>query len=168
MIFRYEYVNVYHTLTDWYNAFLVMTFFNLPRERTNILFIDGHPWGNLDYIWNDFWNSTLRVGSLKQPVVFKNLIFGWMGYYSPIFAVKEWTKLVEIPLFEEFREFLLDSYNLPVKKALNCSSLTLTVVWRRNDYVVHPRNPSGMFQLLSVVKLKLHSPGKDDSPARCI
>ena len=136
-------MNIYHTLTDWYNAFLVMSFFNLTRENTNILIVDGHPWGNLDYVWEDFFNSTVRLGSFKKPVVFKNLIFGWQGVDSPIDPQME-KKYKEMPLFEEFREFLLDTYHLPIQKPLNCSSLAITIVWRRDNYVVHPRNPSGM------------------------
>ena len=135
-------MNIYHTLTDWYNNFLVMNFFNLPRHKTNILIVDGHPWGNLDYVWADLFNSTLRLGSLTTPVVFRNLIFGWQDYESPIFPNQE-RKYREMPLFEEFRAFLLDTYNLPTHKSLNCSSLSLTVVWRRDNYVVHPRHQAG-------------------------
>ena len=135
-------MNIYHTLTDWYNNFLVMTFFNLTREKTNILIVDGHPWGNLDYVWSDMFNSTVRLKSLTQPVVFRNLIFGWTDLGSPIYVTEE-SGYREMPLFEEFREFLLDTYHLPIEKSLNCSRLSLTIVWRRDNYVVHPRNPSG-------------------------
>ena len=149
--YRYAYVNPHHTLTDWYNAFLIMNFFNLPREKTNILIVDGHPWGNLDYVWNDLFNSTLRLGHLTKPVIFKSLVFSWQGYNSPIDPNKE-HMYTEMPLFEEFREFLLDTYRLPVKKILDCSSLTVTLIWRRDNYVVHPRNPSGMCVLLITLK----------------
>ena len=59
---RYEYVNMYHTMTDWYNAFFVMTFFNLTQQQTNILLIDGHPWGSLDPVWATLFNSSVRLG----------------------------------------------------------------------------------------------------------
>ena len=140
---RNEYINLYHTFTEWYNVFLVMNFFNLTREHTNILFVDGHPRGHLDYIWGELFNSTLRLGSLTEPVMFNNLIFGWCDHLSPIDPRNE-KEYQEMPLLEEFREFLLETYGLPIKKSLNCISLTLTIVWRRDNYVVHPRNPSGM------------------------
>ena len=122
-----------------------MSFFNLTRENTNILFVDGHPRGNLDYAWEDFFNSTVRLGSLTKPIVFENLIFGWQCFESPIDPNRE-SKYSEMPLLEEFREFLLDTYRLSTQKPLNCSSLTMTIVWRRDNYVVlvHARNPSGM------------------------
>ena len=129
-----------------------MTFFNLSPSKANILIMDGHPWGNLDYVWADLFNSTLRLGQLTQPVTFKNLIFSWQGYNSPIDPHREHL-YTEMPLFEEFREFLLDTYGLPKKKILNCSSLTLTLIWRRDNYVVHPRNTIGMCFLENNLKI---------------
>ena len=57
---RYEYVNLFHTMTDWYNTFLAMTFLNLTQQETNILLVDGHPAGGLDTVWSTLFNSTTR------------------------------------------------------------------------------------------------------------
>lgn len=160
-ITRYEYANVYHTMTDWYNAFLVKEFFNRTSFDTNILFIDAHPSGNLDRVWNHLFNSTARLSSLPVRTRFNKLAWGILGYNSPmgIFITDK-----KLPLFEEFRSFFLDSYG--IKEAdlprHNCKAFNILFIWR-HDYVAHPRNPKGSIsrkianemELVNYLKLKL-------------
>ena len=49
LVLRYEYANVFHVMTDWYNAFLVQRFLGLPSVR--IVLADGHPAAPLDDGW---------------------------------------------------------------------------------------------------------------------
>ena len=46
-ITRYEYVNLYHTLTDWWNAFHVLPD-NYMKQPHRVVFLDGHAQGGLD------------------------------------------------------------------------------------------------------------------------
>ena len=139
-ITRYEYVNMYHTMTDYYNAFLVMAFLNKTQHQTNILVLDAHPAGGLDSVWGTVFNSMTRVSQLKPRTRFTNLAFGILGYSSPLYVSKGYTQ--NLPVIDEFREFFLSSYNLPINRPLNCHKLSILLIWRRN-YVAHPRNPSG-------------------------
>ena len=139
---RYEYVNMYHTMTDWYNAFFVMTFFNLTQQQTNILLIDGHPWGSLDPVWATLFNSSVRLGEFPERTKFHSFITGHLGYSSPLFRGLHNIDTTKVALLEEFREFFLSSYGLPTDRPLNCNSLSLLFIWRR-PYLAHPRNPSG-------------------------
>lgn len=141
-ITRYEYVNLYHTMTDFYNAFLTMTFFNLTQAQTNILILDGHPWGSLDPVWATLFNSVERAGRIATRTTFKQLVLGYMGYNSPLFVGMSDASLKILPLSEEFREFFLTSYDVPYNKKLECSKLNVLFIWRR-PYIAHPRNPSG-------------------------
>ncbi len=141
-ITRYEYVNLYHTMTDFYNAFLVTTFLSLTQKQTHILIMDGHPWGSLDPVWNTLFPSVERLGHLPKRTKFKNLIFGMQGYNSPIFVGLSNIPGGHLPLADEFRDFVLNSYNLPIHRRLNCSNVNMLLIWRRN-YIAHPRNPSG-------------------------
>ena len=160
---RYEYVNLYHTMTDWFNAFFVMTLFNLTRKNTNILIIDGHPSGSLDSVWGVIFNSTLRIGQLPKRTLFKTFIAGMIGYHSLIFTNAAHLKEDPVPILEEFRDFFLSSYDLSPNRVLNCSSLSLLIIWRR-PYLAHPRNPSGDVhrkvknEQEVMDKLKLHFP----------
>ena len=137
-IVRYEYANMYHTMTDWYNAFLVMQFFNRSREDTNILLVDSHPWGQLDSVWSKLFNSTRRLSTYHYRTLFPSLVWGILGYHSPLNKHKE----PSAPLIEEFRDFFLGSFHLPDDHVLDCNAVNVLFIWRR-DYVAHPRNPTG-------------------------
>ena len=137
-ITRYEYVNIYHTMTDWYNAFLLMEYFDKTQRETNILFIDSHPLGALDPVWPVLFNSTMRVGHLPPKTVFTNIAWGMLGYNSPLLEFFN----PSLPLVEEFREFFLSSYRINTARKLDCDKLSILFIWRR-DYLAHPRNPSG-------------------------
>ena len=141
-VVRYEYANLYHTMTDFFNAFLMMEFFNKTQVETNILLVDGHPHSNLDSTWRTLFNSSTRIGDLPQKTVFTDLVWSMVGYESPMND----HYMMSLPLVEEFRTFFLSTYGLANSAhALNCDSLSVLFIWRR-DYVAHPRNPSGFIQ----------------------
>ncbi|XP_045167038.2 uncharacterized protein LOC123530332 [Mercenaria mercenaria] len=135
---RYEYVNLYHTMTDFYNAFLVSKAFEMQPGNITILWIDGHPSGTLDITWKTLFGPILRAGYIQQPSMFNHMVWGIMGYDSPL--NKHNSK--NMPYLEEFRKFFLSRHNIPTKSELNCTKLKVMFLWRR-DYVTHPRNPSG-------------------------
>ena len=146
-ITRYEYVNLYHTMTDWYNAFLLVCFFNETSDSTDILFIDSHPIGSLDPVWRRLFRRTLRLSDLssERPTLFNQLTWGWLGYNS---LMTIYQSSPTPPLIEEFRSFFLSAYGIPAATTLpgrpDCDGMRLSVtfIWRR-DYVAHPRNPVG-------------------------
>jgi glycoprotein 2-beta-D-xylosyltransferase len=48
MAVRYGYANMFHTVTDLYNAFLVLRFLRQSPQRTRVILADGHPASPLD------------------------------------------------------------------------------------------------------------------------
>jgi len=144
---RYEYANLYHTMTDWYNAFVLVCFFNETSDLTDILFIDSHPRGALDPVWRRLFRRTLRLSELSpnRSTSFERLVWGWLGYNS-LMTIYQTSPTP--PLIEEFRSFFLSAYGLPAAATLagrpDCVGMRLSVlfIWRR-DYVAHPRNPEG-------------------------
>lgn len=137
-ITRYEYVNIYHTMTDIYNCYLLMRFFNKTREETNILIIDGHPKGSLDNMWKVLFNSSQRIGNLNGRLLYRNLAWGILGYHSEIMQHLS----PNLPFIDDFSNFVLKAYGLEKKPNIDCTKLKVLFVWRR-DYLAHPRNPSG-------------------------
>jgi glycoprotein 2-beta-D-xylosyltransferase len=115
-----------------------MQFFNHSAYDTNILLIDAHPHGSLDSTWTHLFNSTVRLSALPPRTLFKHLIWGILGYNSLMTSYL----LGYPPLYEEFREFFLSSFNVSTSRTLDCSHLTIRFIWR-HDYVAHPRNPTG-------------------------
>lgn len=137
-VVRYEYANLYHTMTDFYNSFYVARLFKMKPGNITILWLDGHPAGALDESWNTLFGRVLRAGDIKQPEMFSHMIWGIMGYNS--FLNNHLRK--NVPYLEEFRSFFLTQHGLQTKSELLCAKLNIMFLWRR-DYLAHPRNPSG-------------------------
>jgi len=135
---RYEYANLYHCLTDWYNAFLVMKFLNHTCCSTNILLIDAHPKAHLDDVWKVIFNSSRKLSALDRRTYFSQLVWGIIGYNSPLASLLS----VHPPFIEEFRNIFLSRFNITESRHLVCDQLRVLFLWRRN-YVSHPRNPLG-------------------------
>ncbi|KAH9508190.1 hypothetical protein Btru_054964 [Bulinus truncatus] len=135
---RYEYVNLYHTMTDFYNAFVLMLIFGQSSSKVNILFIDAHPAGTLDVVWSTLFHSYIRAGRFQRPTVFSTLAWGMLGYFSPLNR----HELTHVPYLKEFREFFLSKHNISSSHVVNCQKLNVVLIWRR-DYVAHPRNKQG-------------------------
>jgi len=87
---RYEYANLYHTMTDYYNAYqaaMVVTKGNAVKmDRVNLVFFDGHAKGTLDVGWELlFPNADISyVSELPSLTCFRHAIFVSPGYRSPI------------------------------------------------------------------------------------
>jgi prepilin-type processing-associated H-X9-DG protein len=41
LVTRFEYANLFHTITDWYSAYVSSRVTDLPN-RPNVVFVDGH------------------------------------------------------------------------------------------------------------------------------
>ena len=137
-ITRYEYANLYHGMTDFYNAFMMMKVFGLRPDNVTILFVDGHPHGALDDAWNTLFNRVTRVGELTQPVMFENMVWSIVGYDSPL----DEHDLPAVSFLEEFRHFFLSKYGVQTDYEAHCDKLNVVLLWR-HDYLAHPRNPTG-------------------------
>jgi len=135
---RYEYANLYHCLTDWYNAFLVMKFLNHTFCDTNILLVDAHPRVHLDDVWKVVFNSSRKLSALNRRTYFGRLVWGNIGYNSPLTSVSS----TRPPFIEEFRNVFLSRFNVTQTRYLVCNQLHILFLWRHN-YISHPRNPLG-------------------------
>jgi hypothetical protein len=60
LITRYEYANLYHTTTDWYNVYQLLRMLDLPLRDTLIVFVDGHSAGAMDDAWTNLFGSRIR------------------------------------------------------------------------------------------------------------
>jgi hypothetical protein len=151
---RYEYVNLYHTMTDWWNAYFVMP----PNDRTNVrvVFLDAHAQGNLDPAWEQIFGKFTYVQHLPDEggVCFEKAVFVPPGYISPLFPDMATLRL-HCPLrrlAEEFSEHVLQSFGLQKVRRIPGK----IVVIDRKPYVSHPRSkPASMGRvLLNLEELK--------------
>lgn len=75
-VFRYEYANLYHTMTDWYNIYQAQRILGFTPESLQpshprsplILLMDGRSWSHMDPVWAQLWgeDNILRLGRLAE------------------------------------------------------------------------------------------------------
>ncbi len=151
MLTRYEYVNLYHTLTDWWNFFFVLTSEQRDhKEKFRILFLDGHAQGNLDSVWTDVFGPFEYVQHLPPGgVCFERAIFIPPGYVATLFpdagtdgTFSKQRLRCPVPRFaDEFSSFFLKAYDLEQLKTIPGK----VVIIDRKPYVSHPRSQAGSF-----------------------
>ena len=132
-VMRYEAHNIYHTMTDWYNVFIITKLLNLDPKKVTILFMDDRPPGLMDDTWRTLFGKVMRHSDVQPNFVFKTLIWNILGYESPI----NFHRLVELPFVNEFHNFFVSSFGIHKMRTLDCSNITAAIIWRR-DYMTHP------------------------------
>ena len=154
---RYEYANLYHTMTDWWNTYFSSnSILNNNDEQLRIVFLDGHAQGKLDPIWNDLFgagdnhnnNSVQYISQLpKGGVCYENAILIPPGYSSMLFP-QYFKPRCPIPsMANEFVSHILRRYNLEnVKKEIGN-----IIIIDRQPYVAHPRSDPNSPQLQRVL-----------------
>ncbi|CAC5418349.1 XYLT [Mytilus coruscus] len=135
---RYEYANVYHSMNDIFNVFLLHIFFHKDPKDSIILFADGHPKGHIDPLWETLFGRVIRVRHLKQPVKFREMVWPMLEKFSPLNLFD----LKQVSYIDHFRSFVLNKYGITPRSAPNCDNTNVLFIWR-HDYLSHPRNPKG-------------------------
>jgi hypothetical protein len=171
---RYEYVNLYHTMTDWWNAFYSLPTINrLTNDNTNsnttngeksmkkvnVVFLDAHPQGNLDPVWLALFGGKV---SFVRHLPFENTCFEEArfipaGYTSPVYPrISHNAMLSDWDHAGAFVEHVLNAYNLNHVHRIPGH----VVVIERVKYISHPRSkPENTERLLgNMEELALNLP----------
>ena len=139
---RYEYANLYHTFTDWYNVYQTQRM--LGFDSVDIMFLDGHSVGSIDEAWPRLFGSTpIFVGKLKAKQCYRNLAFVSPGYRStlsigPMSSTPQSIQCRNSPQIQDFREHFLRSFGLDDTQMSAPNDDVVLFVFRR-DYLAHPR-----------------------------
>lgn len=81
---RYEYANLYHTMTDWYNTYQAAQMLGLGTD-VDVVFLDGHAKGSLDDVWGRLFHSAQFVSSFGPgKTCFRRAVFPSPGYRSAL------------------------------------------------------------------------------------
>lgn len=112
-ITRYEYVSLTHTLSDLWNAFMVMS--KETSKSTHVVFLDAHAKGFLHSVWNCLFGSVDRVKQLPEGgVCFKNAIFIPTGFLSTLSPLERMLLLSKPcpSMTNAFVDFVVNAYGL--------------------------------------------------------
>ncbi|KAK1293550.1 Beta-(1,2)-xylosyltransferase [Acorus calamus] len=156
LVTRFEYANLFHTITDWYSAYVSSRVTNLTG-RPHLVFVDGHCKAPLEETWEALFSSVRYAKSFTSPVCFRHVILSPLGYETALFkGLSETIKcegglandLLESPNYHktarltEFGEMLRSAFDLPKDEhhILKPASGHNVLFIRREDYLAHPRH----------------------------
>ncbi|KAJ6848019.1 beta-(1,2)-xylosyltransferase [Iris pallida] len=165
LVTRFEYANVFHTVTDWYSAYVSSRVTNLPA-RPHLVFVDGHCKAQLEETWEALFSSVRYAKNFSGPVCFRHAILSPLGYETALFKglsetiscqgttakiLRENPDNEKTARLSEFGEMLKAAFdllvdeNLPTKPSTGPNVLFV----RREDYLAHPRHSGRVESRLS-------------------
>ncbi|XP_022106696.1 beta-(1,2)-xylosyltransferase-like isoform X2 [Acanthaster planci] len=145
LLTRFEYANVYWTVIDLYNAFLMMQLYNRTFHNTDLWIFDAHPDTSLEGLFTGTFRRVFRLTEIQGKTRFRNLLPCFSRGRTPILL----KVLRPLTLAGKFRHDVLSALGVPVKsnkdRERRCweKRLDILFIWRHN-YVGHPRNPKGI------------------------
>ncbi|KAJ4875485.1 hypothetical protein Rs2_40503 [Raphanus sativus] len=84
LVTRFEYANMFHTVTDWYSAFVSSRVAGLPN-RPHVVFIDGHCTTQLEETWTALFSGIRYAKNFSKPVCFRHAVLSPLGYETALF-----------------------------------------------------------------------------------
>ncbi|KAI8552951.1 hypothetical protein RHMOL_Rhmol06G0307800 [Rhododendron molle] len=157
LVTRFEYANVFHTVTDWYSAYVASRVTGLPY-RPNLVFVDGHcVQAPLEETWRALFSSLRYAKNFTGPVCFRHAILAPLGYETALFkgltedidchgasAHDLWQKPDDrkTARLHEFGEMIRAAFGFPVDKHRTSKPVSghNVLFVRREDYLAHPRH----------------------------
>ena len=136
LITRYEYVDMYHSLKDWWNAFMV-----LPEGKKvdRVIFLDSHAQGYLDPVWKDlFGEEVIHVNALEHDATcLETAVFVPPGYSSVLWPLgREYVGNRCTAMSQAFVNFVVKGYGLQDLRLQNNTILILD----QAPHLIHPRS----------------------------
>ncbi|CAD6264627.1 unnamed protein product [Miscanthus lutarioriparius] len=165
LVTRFEYANLFHTITDWYSAYVSSRVTNLPN-RPNVIFVDGHCKAQLEETWEALFSSVTYAKNFSGPVCFRHAILSPLGYETAMFkglsesfscegasaeSLREKTDYEKTARLSEFGEMIVASFDLlqdDIMSSKKSNGLNILFV-RREDYLAHPRHTGKVESRLS-------------------
>ncbi|PKU68543.1 beta-1,2-xylosyltransferase RCN11 [Dendrobium catenatum] len=156
LVTRFEYANLFHTVTDWYSAYVSSRVTDLPN-RPHLIFVDGHCKAPLEETWEALFTSVRYAKHFTGSVCFRHAILSPLGYETAMFKglsesficqgttannLKASPENHKTARLSEFGEMLRAAFGFPTDEiSLKRPSTVHNVLFvRREDYLAHPRH----------------------------
>ncbi|CAM6016854.1 unnamed protein product [Sphagnum balticum] len=154
VVTRFEYANLFHTVTDWYSAYMTSRIAKL-KKRPRLIFVDGHCKSSMDDGWQAMFSGVNFARHLAGPVCFDHLIFAPLGYNTPLFkgvnqgifcqgcSASDLEKDLQYQTarLREFGEMFTSAFNISSATSSSQEGRVVKVLFvRREDYLAHPRH----------------------------
>ncbi|XP_014519168.1 beta-(1,2)-xylosyltransferase [Vigna radiata var. radiata] len=156
LVTRFEYANLFHTVTDWYSAYVSSRVTGLPN-LPHLIFVDGHCMAPLEETWKALFSSLRYAKNFSGSVCFRHAILSPLGYETALFkgltedidcsgvpAKELWQKPDDhkTARLSEFGEMIRAAFGLPLNIRRDGKPLFghNVLFVRREDYLAHPRH----------------------------
>ncbi|EEF33340.1 Beta-(1,2)-xylosyltransferase, putative [Ricinus communis] len=156
LVTRFEYANLFHTITDWYSAYVSSRVTELPY-RPHLVFVDGHCRAPLEETWKALFSSLRYAKNFTGSVCFRHVVLAPLGYETALFkglseeincggasAHDLWQKPDDrkTARLSEFGEMIRTAFGFSVnrhgvEKPISGHNILFI---RREDYLAHPRH----------------------------
>lgn len=141
-ITRYEYANLYHTMTDLFNTYQTIRLYDL--ENVNIIFLDGHSQSVVDDLWSNLFKTDPKyISSIQPSTCFKDAYLVSPGYRSALsyWTMKSAAHCRSSPYVKDFAKFVLERHELSKSSSSIAFSdpITKILLVLRVPYQSHPR-----------------------------
>lgn len=148
-ITRYEYCNLYHTMTDWWNTFLALpTNARESAKSIHMVFLDAHPKGDFDAVWGAMFANVTYVQHLPSGgVCFEKAVLIPPGYMAHLWPrTRQFGMAKRCPsMTDAFVQFMVASHGLEHVTMIP----GLVILIDRIPYIAHPRsNPAKAARIL--------------------
>ncbi|KAM0942970.1 putative glycoprotein 2-beta-D-xylosyltransferase [Dioscorea sansibarensis] len=164
LVTRFEYANLFHTVTDWYSAYVSSRITDLPK-RPHLVFVDGHCKAPLEETWKALFSSVTYAKNFSGPVCFRHAILSPLGYETALFKgltepinchgttaniLRKDPDDMRTARLSEFGEMLRAAFGL-LGDGLETKPTTghNVLFVRREDYLAHPRHSGKIESRLS-------------------
>ncbi|KAI3928571.1 hypothetical protein MKW98_024172 [Papaver atlanticum] len=166
LVTRFEYANLFHTVTDWYSAYAASRVTGVPI-RPHLVFLDGHCKSQLEETWSALFSSLRYAKNFSGSVCFRHVILSPLGYETALFkgltevincrgaeAHSLWQNPNDLKTarLTEFGEMIRASFGLPLEEIRVQKSQVPrhnVLFVRREDYLAHPRHDGRVESRLS-------------------
>ncbi|CAI0379221.1 unnamed protein product [Linum tenue] len=165
LVTRFEYANLFHTVTDWYSSYAASKVTELPY-RPHLVFVDGHCRAPLEETWSALFSSIQYAKNFTGSVCYRHAVLVPLGYETALFkglsedifcngapGKELWMNPDEhkTARLSEFGEMIRAAFHFPVNRPGSekpASGLNVLFV-RREDYLAHPRHDGKVQSRLS-------------------
>ncbi|RID40987.1 hypothetical protein BRARA_J00982 [Brassica rapa] len=159
LVTRFEYANMFHTVTDWYSAYVSSRVTGLPN-RPHVVFIDGHCTTHLEETWTALFSAIRYAKNFSKPVCFRHAVLSPLGYETALVkglseeidckgesvqSLWQNPNVKKTARLSEFGEMIRSAFRFPVNRhrssetSSSSSPLHNVLFVRREDYLAHPR-----------------------------
>lgn len=123
--------NLWYTMAEWYNVFLVSKMLNISVENVDILIYDNVPEeGIFDHVWRSLFRTIEYAKTVKDVRFIENMVWSVQNDMSPLqFSCMS----TPPPYLDDFKDLMLRKYKINESDTINCKHLRILFLLQKDS-----------------------------------